>query len=251
MKSSLNTLQLKRSIITAFLCSVLFVCVNLLLYTDAFKNIGQEDGVAENIGAVSFFLTSILFFKLFLAARKTPTPKEGRDLGGWYWFLALALLFFFVAGEEISWGQRIFGWATPDWMRDSNVQEETTIHNLEIFNAHTKEHELKPFWQSLITMNRMFSLFWLAWCFCMPLAMAFSAKLRQLVAFFGVPIPRFFYGCLFLATYIAAKSFVIVLQPEELIIEFLDEIKESFYAVIFLAVALNFVKRSKSQTEQA
>ena len=44
----------------------------------------------------------------------------------------------FTAGEEISWGQRIFGWMTPGALEDVNNQGETNIHNigsiLKIFN---------------------------------------------------------------------------------------------------------------------
>jgi len=40
-------------------------------------------------------------------------------------FLALAL-----AGEELSWGQRIFDWATPAGWGSVNAQDETNLHNL-------------------------------------------------------------------------------------------------------------------------
>jgi hypothetical protein len=36
----------------------------------------------------------------------------------------------FLTGEEISWGQRIFGWETPEDMAAVNRQGETTIHNV-------------------------------------------------------------------------------------------------------------------------
>ncbi|MDQ0768122.1 hypothetical protein QF031_000871 [Pseudarthrobacter defluvii] len=50
---------------------------------------------------------------------------------------AMALLYgvvaagvWFLAGEEISWGQRIFGWQTPEAMEAINRQGETTVHNI-------------------------------------------------------------------------------------------------------------------------
>lgn len=53
-------------------------------------------------------------------------------------YLLLAVGCLFVAGEEISWGQRIFGWGTPEALEKVNKQDETTIHNVgrlqEIFN---------------------------------------------------------------------------------------------------------------------
>ena len=36
----------------------------------------------------------------------------------------------FLTGEEISWGQRIFGWATPESLNEVNRQGETTVHNI-------------------------------------------------------------------------------------------------------------------------
>lgn len=36
----------------------------------------------------------------------------------------------FVAGEEISWGQRIFGYMPADWFLRSNYQQETNLHNV-------------------------------------------------------------------------------------------------------------------------
>lgn len=44
----------------------------------------------------------------------------------------------FIIGEEISWGQRILGWATPEQLAQLNQQGETNIHNignvLRVFN---------------------------------------------------------------------------------------------------------------------
>ncbi|MEQ9261180.1 MAG: hypothetical protein RIG84_18995 [Roseovarius sp.] len=40
------------------------------------------------------------------------------------------LVFFFGAGEEISWGQRIFGWESSDFFKQNNKQMETNLHNL-------------------------------------------------------------------------------------------------------------------------
>lgn len=43
--------------------------------------------------------------------------------------LLLALLFFYGAGEEISWGQRLFGFGTPEVFDEYNLQGETNLHN--------------------------------------------------------------------------------------------------------------------------
>ena len=40
-----------------------------------------------------------------------------------------ALSCFYVAGEEMSWGQHFFHWDTPDYWATVNRQEETNLHN--------------------------------------------------------------------------------------------------------------------------
>ena len=44
-------------------------------------------------------------------------------------FAVLALACFYVVGEEISWGQRIFNLTTPEFFETHNLQNETNLHN--------------------------------------------------------------------------------------------------------------------------
>ena len=48
-------------------------------------------------------------------------------------YTILTFLLTFVAIEEISWGQRIFGFENPEFMKAHNVQQEINIHNLDLF----------------------------------------------------------------------------------------------------------------------
>jgi hypothetical protein len=45
-------------------------------------------------------------------------------------YAVVTLGVWFLTGEEISWGQRIFGWATPESLNEVNRQGETTVHNI-------------------------------------------------------------------------------------------------------------------------
>ncbi len=45
-------------------------------------------------------------------------------------YILAALGLFFIAGEEISWGQHIFGFATPGFVEEVNHQGETNFHNI-------------------------------------------------------------------------------------------------------------------------
>jgi len=46
----------------------------------------------------------------------------------WLALHAAGLVYF--AGEEISWGQWVLGWETPDWFAARNDQGETNLHNM-------------------------------------------------------------------------------------------------------------------------
>ena len=45
------------------------------------------------------------------------------------WFGLASIGTLYIAGEEISWGQHIFGWITPDFWSGVNDQDETNLHN--------------------------------------------------------------------------------------------------------------------------
>ena len=51
-----------------------------------------------------------------------------------YFYLVLAVVFLLGGMEEISWGQRIFDWGTPDAIKEVNFQDETTLHNVNFAN---------------------------------------------------------------------------------------------------------------------
>ena len=46
-----------------------------------------------------------------------------------------ATVFLFVAGEEISWGQRIFNFESSEWIKRNSYQDELNLHNLLVFDV--------------------------------------------------------------------------------------------------------------------
>jgi hypothetical protein len=46
------------------------------------------------------------------------------------WIMLVTLGAFYMAGEEISWGQWFFMWDTPDSLMEINDQHETNLHNV-------------------------------------------------------------------------------------------------------------------------
>jgi len=82
-----------------------------------------EDGPAEWIQF--FCYAGAGGASLLVAWRRRARPFSIRCLG----WLVLALFCLLMAGEEISWGERLTGLGI-DAIRDINAQQETTIHNI-------------------------------------------------------------------------------------------------------------------------
>ncbi len=87
----------------------------------------SEDGPLEWIQFFGFF-SAFLCSLVVLWKRK----NKGFNLL-WFCWLLLAIVCFFVAGEEISWGERITGIGL-DSLRSINVQGESNIHNTAFFH---------------------------------------------------------------------------------------------------------------------
>lgn len=97
------------------------------------QRLGLEDGPIENFSAVFLFVGSFVMVAQAVKAL-TATP---RNLALSEFLAILAVVFFVCAGEEISWGQRIFGLETGEFMRQYNWQGEVNLHNLQtdLFNT--------------------------------------------------------------------------------------------------------------------
>lgn len=87
-----------------------------------------EDGLSEWWSVATYLVAAGLAGATFWALRTTRHTKLR------YLYLVLAVAFFLGAMEEISWGQRLFGWGTPAAFEEINFQDETTIHNVNFAN---------------------------------------------------------------------------------------------------------------------
>ena len=114
-----------------FFLSVAFITIGFILlflfHVELYDQLTSEDNVIENLSAVLLFLCGCFFLISFFHARKSPLKIQH-----WlsYGLLILSIVFFIIAGEEISWGQRIFDIATPDNLSSVNDQDELNFHNI-------------------------------------------------------------------------------------------------------------------------
>ena len=110
----------------ANLVAILPLVVALFLHNsdrEAYYQAVQEDEFLEWATVWAFAAAAALFG---VAARRQ--RKAGSV---WPWFLAGVSLFcVFVAGEEISWGQRVLGYRPPAYFLQENFQQELNVHNV-------------------------------------------------------------------------------------------------------------------------
>jgi hypothetical protein len=183
----------------------------------------REDGVVENLTALLYFISSVTFL---LSA----TRYGSRSV--WYW--TLALLFLLVAGEEISWGQRLFDLSTPQALVVKNTQTELNVHNIGWIQPHVRGIGLL-----------MFS----GICFLIPLTDRFSSFLRMWYRRLNIPVYPLW------AAGVTAVGILFMAIPRLLfhrIIPNMDEIGELYLPVGFLIFAYSEFKRSRAyQAERA
>ncbi|WP_113913693.1 hypothetical protein [Roseovarius dicentrarchi] len=85
-----------------------------------------EDRLVENGTALFLLVASVV-----LAVNAVSLWRRGRH-GAALLTALYALMFFMAAGEEISWGQRIFGWESREFFKQNNKQYETNLHNINV-----------------------------------------------------------------------------------------------------------------------
>lgn len=188
----------------------------------------REDHYFENVGAISLFVAAIIFFYAF---RLSLSP----DLSGKiFWvkklaYLGFALLFFFGAGEEISWGQRIFNIKTPDALSAINAQDEITVHNMSFMG-----YQL-PF-------ENGFDVVWMTVAVLIPVLSMFVKPFERFADRL-VPIVHWWVGLLFILNYGFAKVAKIIFldfytYSQVPYVQAVQEVKESHYELLFAFLAL-------------
>ena len=184
-------------LLSGYIISIPFV----LLFSYLFYNIangdtvilwGKEDSFFEWLTALFYFISFVLLLLTF---------KKNRNI----FLLLLAIVMLFGAGEEISWGQRIFGFATPEEINKINVQHEFNIHNLVIFNGKYMDGELKHGFEKLLEMDFLFKIFTFFFGIVLPFFVYHFKFIASLTKKFKVPVPPISIGIFFAISWIGLK----------------------------------------------
>ena len=98
----------------------------ILIGVSWFDWLRSEDGPLEWIQFFEYGLSSIIAFLIFIK------QKKKKEINSIIWLL-IALFSLLIAGEEISWGERLTGIGIES-ISTLNVQGETNFHNLPFFH---------------------------------------------------------------------------------------------------------------------
>lgn len=167
---------------------------------DAFLHVVREDGWVEYLTSLFLILGAVL-----LGINAVKAAKQG-EIKQVIFFSLSMLVFIFGAGEEISWGQRIFGVETGEYFLEKNYQGETNLHNLEIGGVDLNK---------LIFSQLMFTVLIFYFVF-LPILVYKTKFFRKLVLDFGVPMPRIHHTFMLLATNSAIIFFINMKKESEL-----------------------------------
>ncbi|MGR9086249.1 MAG: hypothetical protein ACU841_04145 [Gammaproteobacteria bacterium] len=108
-----------------FTASLAFLFL-FLFSPSEFSALSLEDGMVEWGSALLLLACCILFSLAFFKSRGFP---ENSAAARWTLVL-LAIAFFVMAMEEVSWLQRVFDIKTPELLDNLNQQSEMNLHNL-------------------------------------------------------------------------------------------------------------------------
>lgn len=153
--------------------------INEQLFTDWFT---IEDGLVENLTAVFLLVAGgMMLYRTF-------SLRVGK--GKWFVITSLfiGILFFFVGGEEISWGQRIFNVESSEFFRENNAQAETNLHNLVVGDVKINK----------LIFGKILTACLLIYTILFPLLYKRSELFRKWIDFFYIPIPKIHQSAVFI-----------------------------------------------------
>lgn len=188
--------------------------------------VSGEDGIVEWSQMFLFLLCCIFFGVLSF---RLSGPKSYKIMYGLF-----AFVFFLMVGEEISWGQRIFGIDTPDVLKGINVQDEINLHNSLGYLA-----------------DHLFAVAVLIYGFVFPVLAQMSLFFRKLFDKMGLPLPTLGLALGFLLVSLVHEWTVSRVYPARIPILPIGELRELLTAVALGLLAFEACFLAKGRAHQA
>ncbi|MFC1512570.1 hypothetical protein ACFL4O_00515 [bacterium] len=152
---------------------VLFTVVLMYTNYELYYLFAEEDGFIEWLSVLGLFMGSIVCAYRFFKLRKI------RSLLFLVCLLLAAFALFFGAGEEMSWGQRVFDIKLPLFFQKYNFQKEINVHNLLFKNFNMK----------YLIFGRLRDVVIIFYLFVLPWLYKKRNKIKKVCDRLAVPIP--------------------------------------------------------------
>lgn len=219
-------------LVLAYLAFFLVLGVYLSIFNQAYFDTIYtiEDGILEWLTVVALFTIAVVCLKRAIRFSST----QGKQFVGMN--ILFALIFFFGAGEEISWGQRLFDWQSSEYFLQNNAQDETNLHNLKINGIKINQ----------LIFGLGFSIVLLTYLLVLSPLYNRKPKFQQFMDSWGVPMPKL---------YQVLGYFVIIIAVEVIIKEFsqtgrrgeLTEFVTSFWVLLNVTFPVNTLFQEKTK----
>ena len=184
--------------------------------------LAKEDGPIEWLTVLGLVLSCMVCIYRVATLK---TQKNWVFVGVWSF---LALFAFFGAGEEISWGQRIFNIESSDWFKQNNAQAETNLHNLVVEGKKINK----------IIFSALLGLCLLTYLFVFSAAYRKSERFKSFCEYFAVPI----------AQWHQVAAWVSVALVAELLIKDIGRSSELFESAAVFVFLLNITYPYNSES---
>lgn len=230
----------KTYFIPALLVILLSYSVYFFLDENTINKLGMEDGFFEYLTALFFLIAAIVFLRCYFFNKKII-------------YLVFALIFFIGMGEEISWGQRLFNYGTPEYFRENNIQDEFNLHNLMLFDSKNPEGQFKSGLSYYLSVNFLYKFFWMAFGIILPIVYSLSHLIRNVVKKIRIPVPPIVLGSLFLVNWTVCKVLLAFFLSGGRSAQYYYtaiEISEFGSAFVFMILAAYFLKVERTEKQQ-
>lgn len=192
----------------------------------------KEDGVVQWLTMVALAASAIYAFLMSVAIR-----KQTRFRGASVVWCLLGILLVFGAMEEISWGQRIFVWKSPEWFIRHNAQQETNIHNLVIGGVKLNK----------LVFGKVLAILLFFYMLVLPILYRFNTAVKKYIDRFTIPICQNYQVLTLILIFVAIDlSHIMVNEVPKKI----NELHEFFGSVIFFLILTHPYNKIKFKTQR-
>lgn len=194
----------------------------------------RETGVLDRSEALFWTVTLVLNARLLV----TTLRRERLSLAT-VWFVGMTALCVGLLGEEVSWGEHVFGFQPSAAMAAVNAQHEMNVHNLNL-SLMLGLAPGSPLYWPLANLNRILNPAFYAFAGVLWIALPFAKRSGRFGLLDNIPMPGLAISG-FLAINMAAYVLI-----DRLVFD-VGEIFESSLAMVFALAALDNLRQVRGR----